>query len=91
MPNNVLLLLLGLGLFVVVALATRRLAKGLLTLRAKTLQAILLRPLSRWVKAFHYDDDQFFQADGAGEAWVVRRRAGIERLSEALRQQYPAS
>ena len=91
MPNNLLWLLLGLGLFVVAALATRRLANGLLTLRAQTLQAILLRPLSRWVRAFHYDDDQFFQADGAGEAWVARRRAGIERLSEALRQQYPAS
>jgi glutamate-1-semialdehyde 2,1-aminomutase len=51
----------------------------------------VLRQLSRRVKAFHYTDDQFFQADGAGEACVARRRAGIERLSSFLRAQYPAS
>jgi glutamate-1-semialdehyde 2,1-aminomutase len=63
----------------------------LITLRARALTPLLLRHLSRWVRAFHYSDDQFFRADGAGEAWIARRRAGIERLSSFLRAQYPAS
>ena len=32
--------------------------------------------LSRWVKARHYSDEEFFRADGAGEPWIERRRRG---------------
>src|SRR5438132_819883 len=73
------------------ALITRRLATVLVTLRAQAWTPILLRRLSRWVRARHYTDDQFFRADGAREPWVARRRAGIERLSAFLRTQYSTS
>src|SRR5260370_28066340 len=81
---------LGWGLLAA-ALVRRRLAAALVTLRAQAWTPILLRRLSRWVRARHYTDDQFFRADGAREPWVARRRAGIERLSALLRMQYSAS
>jgi glutamate-1-semialdehyde 2,1-aminomutase len=89
--NNWMWLVLGLGLVLAAAFPIRKLARALFTLRARSLTPLLLRQLSRRVRAFHYTDDQFFQADGADEAWIARRRTGIERLSRFLRAQYPAS
>ena len=43
------------------------------------------------MRTHHYSDAQFFQADGAGELLVSRRREGIERLGAFLRAQYPES
>jgi glutamate-1-semialdehyde 2,1-aminomutase len=43
------------------------------------------------VRTHHYSDAQFFQADGAGEPLVTRRREGIERLAAFFRAQYPES
>jgi glutamate-1-semialdehyde 2,1-aminomutase len=43
------------------------------------------------VRTHHYSDAQFFQADGAGEPLIERRRAGLERLAAFLRAQYPES
>ena len=51
----------------------------------------LSRRLSRWVKARHYSDEAFYQADGAEEPWLGRRREGLERLARRLRGQNPAS
>jgi glutamate-1-semialdehyde 2,1-aminomutase len=90
-PNNVLWWLLGLGLVAAVVVVVRRLVILLFTLRARALTPTLLRGLSRWVRTHHYSDAQFFDADGAGDALVERRRAGIERLAEFFHAQYPES
>ena len=91
MANNLLLLILGLGAVVTAGLAVRRLAVALFTMRARSLTPLCLRLLSRRIRTFHYTGDRFFDADGAGEALMVRRRQGLERLSGALRVQYAAS
>ena len=79
---------LGLCGVVAAGLSMRRLVVALFTLRARALTPLLLRRLARWVRTLHYSDEQFFDADGAGEALVARRRQGLDRLSGALRAQY---
>src|SRR5262245_46851478 len=69
----------------------RRVVDAIWTLRATAYTPVLSRQLSRWVKARHYSDEAFYQADGAGEPWLRRRREGLERLARHLREQYPAS
>jgi len=90
-PNNVLWVVLGLCLTFAAVIVARKLVTFLSTLRARALTPMLLRRLSRWVRTHHYSDAQFFQADGAGELLVSRRREGIERLGAFLRAQYPES
>jgi glutamate-1-semialdehyde 2,1-aminomutase len=89
--NILLWLVLGLGGAVAAGLAVRRLAAALFTMRARSLTPLLLRLLSRRIRTFHYAGDRFFDADGAGEALIARRRQGLERLSGALRAQYATS
>jgi glutamate-1-semialdehyde 2,1-aminomutase len=69
----------------------RKLARFVLTLRARAMTPVLLRTLSRWVRTHHYSDVEFFRADGAGEALAERRRQGLERLAAFFRAQYPES
>jgi len=90
-PINVLWVVLGAGLTAATVVVARRLVRFLFTMRARALTPIVLRRLSRWVRTHHYSDAQFFQADGAGEGLVERRRAGLERLAALLRSQYPES
>jgi glutamate-1-semialdehyde 2,1-aminomutase len=90
-PNNWLWLVLGLCVAVAAVFAAPRLVKLIATLRAQALTPLLLRRLSGWVRARHYTDAEFFQADGAGDAWVARRRAGLAQLAATLRAQSPAS
>jgi glutamate-1-semialdehyde 2,1-aminomutase len=84
--------LLGLaaGLLLLVA-AARRGATALVTLRARALTPALARGLSRWVRRRDYSDEEFFQADGAGPAWVDRRKAGLAALARRLSGTYPES
>jgi glutamate-1-semialdehyde 2,1-aminomutase len=89
--NNVLWAVLGLCLTAAAVVVARKLITFLFTLRARALTPTLLRRLSRWVRTHHYSDAQFFQADGAGEPLVTRRREGIERLAAFFRAQYPES
>ena len=91
MANNVLWVVLGLCLAAAAVIVARKLVTFLFTLRARALTPMLLRRFSRWVRTHHYSDAQFFQADGAGERLVARRREGIERLGAFLRAQYPES
>ncbi|MEY4980359.1 MAG: hypothetical protein RLZZ352_2629 [Pseudomonadota bacterium] len=44
---------------------------------------------ARWMPPLHYDEAQFFAADGAPPEVVALRRQGFERLSQQLRQQAP--
>ena len=91
MTNNLLWLVMGLGGVIAAGLAARRLAVALFTMRARSLTPLLLRLLSRRIRTFHYAGDRFFDADGAGEALIARRRQGLERLSGALQAQYATS
>jgi len=90
-PNNVLSVVLGLGVVAAAMVVARRLVTLLLTLRARALTPTVLRVLSRRVRTRHYSDAQFFRADGATEPLVERRQAGIERLAAFFRAQYPQS
>src|SRR5215470_2928418 len=81
-------LLVGLAM---AALAGRRIATALLTWRATAAMPALSRRLAGWVRPRSYSDDEFFRADGADDATVARRRAGIERLSARLRLAAPRS
>jgi glutamate-1-semialdehyde 2,1-aminomutase len=49
------------------------------------------RVLSRWVRARHYTDAELVGADGASGSWMNRRRAGLDRLSATLGEQYARS
>ncbi len=71
--------------------AGRRLAIVMRTWRAYAFAPLLLRRLSHWARAYHYADDAFFRADGAPEAWVARRRAGLERLGALFAARHPRS
>ena len=72
-------------------LAARRAAIAARTLRAAALTPRLSRYLSGWVRARSYSDEQFFRADGAGEPWIERRKAGIDRLSSLFEAKHPRS
>ena len=76
------LIVLGL-LFVIflASLAIRKITTTLLTLRALALAPTLSRRVSNWVKSLNYSEHDVWGADGAGEPWVQRRKAAIERLS----------
>ena len=76
------LLAIAAGLVAVVR-AGRRVVDVLLTLRATAWSAILARRLSRLVKSRDYDAAAFFDADGAGESWATRRRAGARPAGAA--------
>src|SRR5262249_21859321 len=61
------------------------------TLRASALTPRLSRWLSGWVRPMSYSDERFFLTDGATDAWVERRKAGIDRLCETLEARSPHS
>src|SRR5262249_43675568 len=71
--------------------ATRRITMAVRTLRASALTPRLSRWLSGWVRPMSYSDERFFRADGATDAWVERRKAGIDRLCETLEARSPHS
>jgi glutamate-1-semialdehyde 2,1-aminomutase len=85
------LLLALAGLMLALAIGARRIVRSLRTLPALALAPILARHLSRWVGTRDYSDAEFFRADGADEAWVRRRRLGLERLAGVFRAQYAQS
>ncbi|MBV8056342.1 MAG: aminotransferase class III-fold pyridoxal phosphate-dependent enzyme, partial [Deltaproteobacteria bacterium] len=60
-------------------------AKMLLTFRALALSPVILRMFSQWVTARSYSEDEFLQADGAGEQWLKMRRQALDRLAGLLR------
>src|SRR5262245_49643310 len=77
--------LLLLGAVVGLAAATNYVRKAIVvlhTLRATAWSPVLARRLSYLVKACSYREAEFFDADGAGEPWVARRRASLVRLAD---------
>jgi len=83
-----LVLLAGAGALV---LAARRLATAAWTLRARALAPTLSRHLAWWVRPPSYSDDEFFRVDGADEASVARRRAGMDQLASMFGAKHPRS
>src|SRR5262245_55496460 len=75
----------------VAALVGRRLVVQARTLSALALVPRLSRHLAPWLCAQSHSDDEFFRADGAGEVWAERRRAGLDRLAGILHAQSPRS
>ncbi len=67
--------------FFLVVIAARRLVTAVITLRALALLPGFSRHLSKWVGSRDYSDDDFYQADGAGERWIELRKQALERLS----------
>jgi glutamate-1-semialdehyde 2,1-aminomutase len=84
-------LLAAVALVLLAVLARRRVAAALLTFRARALVPAVSRRLASWVKPRAYSDEEFFRADGAPEPWVLRRKAGLDRLAAALHGQGPRS
>ena len=75
----------------IASLATRWLIRQGLTLWAQALTPLGLRYLARWVKRCDLSDEEFYRADGAGPREVERRKAGIARLAQLFRENYPES
>ena len=75
----------------VLLLAARRLATAAWTLRARALTPTLARHLAWWVRPRSYSGDEFFRVDGADEASVVRRKAGMGRLASLFEARHPRS
>jgi len=84
-------LLISAAVVAIAVLGARRLATVIGTFRAMALTPKLSRHLARWVKSRPYSDEGFFRADGAGEPWVERRKAAIDRLSRRLAAGHPRS
>jgi glutamate-1-semialdehyde 2,1-aminomutase len=64
-----------------------RLIRALATLPARALTPMVARRLSTLVRGRPYQEDEVLTADGAGEPWIARRRAGLERLAARVRVQ----
>src|SRR5919198_1003318 len=69
----------------------RKLTTVLLTLRALALAPALSRRVAQWVKSYHYADEEFLRADGAGEPWLELRKKALDRLATFFQAQYAKS
>jgi glutamate-1-semialdehyde 2,1-aminomutase len=76
---------------VLVAYAARALVRSLSVAPAIAWVPLFSRRLSRWVKAYHYTEEEFLRADGAGQPWVERRRSALDRLGQLLQAQHARS
>ena len=65
--------------------------KAILTWPALALMPAVSRYLSRFVTSRDLTEEELLRADGAGEAWVERRRAGLQGLAAVLHTQYARS
>src|SRR5262249_53256358 len=74
-----------------IVLGARRGMTVLWTWRATALTPWLSRRLAHVVRSRSYSDEDVFRADGAGPAWVERRKAGIDRLAGRLAAGHPRS
>lgn len=73
--------------FLIAASAIAKLVRLVFNLRAVALAPFLTRPLSKWVRALDYSDDEFLRADGAAGRWVEIRKLAIDRLARFFQTQ----
>ena len=82
------------GLLLAVLLAAwslRLLMRALVTLPALAPMPLASRRLAPWLRARAYTEDELLRADDADDAWVRRRRDGLETLASRLQDQYAQS
>jgi glutamate-1-semialdehyde 2,1-aminomutase len=83
---------IGLAVTVLFLLVVGRwLAIAASTLRAVAFVPLVARALSKHLGAYHYDEEGMLRADAASDAWVRRRREGLDRLAAVLRARYSTS
>src|SRR5262245_13531895 len=68
-----------------------RLVRMMLTVTARSFTPTLSRILSQWVKTNDYLGQEFFRADGADEATVIKRQQALDRLAAFFQDEYPQS
>jgi glutamate-1-semialdehyde 2,1-aminomutase len=69
----------------------RRLELSLAKHRSLAGHSRMAKRLARWLPGYAYDELAFFNADGASDAVVARRRAAFELLSTGFAQRYARS
>ena len=69
--------------------ATRRVQLSRAKHRSLAGHSRLAKRLSEWLPAWSYDEDRFFSIDGAPPEVAARRKAALERLSQAYLARYP--
>jgi glutamate-1-semialdehyde 2,1-aminomutase len=69
--------------------ATRRVQLSRAKHRSLAGHSRLAKRLSEWLPAWSYDEDRFFSIDGAPPEVAARRKAALERLSQAYSARYP--
>ena len=80
---------LGAGVAGAAPAARRRLLLSRAKHRSLAGHARWSRRIARLVPALDYPPDRFFGCDGAPEAIVARRRAGVDRLSALFAERFP--
>jgi len=75
----------------VTLLYSLRFVRMLSTITARSFTPTLSRILSRWVKTNDYLGQEFFRADGADEATVIRRQQALDRLAAFFQDEHPRS
>src|SRR5215510_7734517 len=75
----------------VTLLYSLRFVRMLSTITARSFTPTLSRILSRWVKTNDYLGQEFFRADGADEATVIRRQQALDRLAAFFQNEHPQS
>ena len=72
-------------------LAKRRLELSLAKHPSLTGHSRMAKRVAAWLPGYAYDDDRFFDSDGASPAVAQQRRAALGRLAALYRQRYPRS
>jgi glutamate-1-semialdehyde 2,1-aminomutase len=71
--------------------AKRRLELSLAKHPSLTGHSRMAKRVASWLPGYAYDDDHFFDSDGASAEVAARRRAGLQRLADLYRERYPRS
>ena len=85
---------MGFGLVAALVLAVflgRRLWTTVGTIRAMAWTPVITRRAALWIRPHSYSEEEFFRADGAGEPWITRRTAALDRLATRLQTQHARS
>jgi hypothetical protein len=61
-----------------------KLPTAVVTVRALAMTPLLSRIVSKWFKSRNFSNEEFFNADGAGEQWRDRRKRALDRLAGLL-------
>ena len=71
--------------------AQRRLTLSRAKHRSLAGHSRMAKRIASWIPGYAYDEEAFFNSDGAPAAVVQQRRAGLDRLSSIYAERYPCS